>query len=40
MRFVLDCFCGSGTTLAVAQKLGRRWIGCDINLGYQTTTKD
>lgn len=37
---VLDCFCGSGTTLATAQKLGRRWIGCDINLGaIQTTTK-
>lgn len=37
---VLDCFCGSGTTLAVAQKLGRRWIGCDINIGaIQTTTK-
>lgn len=30
---VLDCFSGSGTTLAVAQKLGRRWIGCDINRG-------
>ncbi|MEZ4618612.1 MAG: site-specific DNA-methyltransferase [Caldilineaceae bacterium] len=30
---VLDCFMGSGTTLAVAQKLGRRWIGCDINYG-------
>ncbi|MDL1953043.1 site-specific DNA-methyltransferase [Candidatus Uhrbacteria bacterium UHB] len=37
---VLDCFAGSGTTCAVAQKLGRRWIGCDINLGaIQTTTK-
>lgn len=37
---VLDCFCGSGTTLAVAQKLGRKWIGCDINIGaVQTTTK-
>ncbi len=37
---VLDCFSGSGTTLAVAQKLGRRWIGCDINIGaIQTTTK-
>ncbi len=30
---VLDCFMGSGTTLAVAQKLDRRWIGCDINWG-------
>jgi DNA modification methylase len=28
---VLDCFIGSGTTTRVAQKLGRRWIGCDIN---------
>lgn len=27
---ILDFFCGSGTTLAVADKLGRRWIGCDI----------
>ena len=26
---VLDPFAGSGTTLAVAQKLGRHWIGCD-----------
>ncbi|OGO20119.1 MAG: hypothetical protein A2Z14_03870 [Chloroflexi bacterium RBG_16_48_8] len=24
-----DFFCGSGTTLAVAERLGRRWIGCD-----------
>ena len=37
---VLDCFIGSGTTGAVAQKLGRRWIGCDINKGaIQTTAK-
>ncbi len=37
---VMDCFCGSGTTMAVAQKLGRRWIGCDINMGaIQTTAK-
>lgn len=27
---VLDCFAGSGTTLASAEKLGRRWIGCDF----------
>lgn len=27
---VADLFCGSGTTLAVAEKLGRRWIGCDL----------
>jgi DNA modification methylase len=26
---VLDCFAGSGTTQAVAEKLGRRWIGVD-----------
>ena len=37
---VLDCFMGSGTTQAVAMKLGRRFIGADINLGaIQTTTK-
>ena len=27
---VADFFCGSGTTLAVAEKHGRRWIGCDL----------
>lgn len=26
---VLDLFCGSGTTAAVAQRLGRRWIAAD-----------
>ena len=26
---VLDAFCGSGTTLTVAEKLGRRWVGID-----------
>jgi DNA modification methylase len=37
---VLDCFIGSGTTAIAAQKLGRRWIGCDINKGaIQTTAK-
>lgn len=37
---VFDCFMGSGTTQAVAMKLGRHFIGSDINLGaIQTTTK-
>jgi len=37
---VLDFFMGSGTTQAVAMKLGRRFIGADINLGaIQTTAK-
>jgi site-specific DNA-methyltransferase (adenine-specific) len=26
---ILDCFCGSGVTPAVAERLGRRWIACD-----------
>jgi hypothetical protein len=39
-ELVLDSFVGSGTTVSVAQKLGRRWIGCDINKGaIQTTSK-
>ncbi|HOW13056.1 MAG TPA: site-specific DNA-methyltransferase [Candidatus Pacearchaeota archaeon] len=38
---VLDCFIGSGTTARVAQKLGRRWIGCDINKGaIQLTSRE
>lgn len=37
---VFDCFMGSGTTQAVAMKLGRKFIGADINLGaIETTTK-
>ena len=37
---VLDCFCGSGTTAAVAEKLGRRWIMADLNKGaIQTAIK-
>lgn len=37
---VMDCFMGSGTTQTVANALGRRFIGADINLGsIQTTTK-
>ncbi len=37
---IFDAFIGSGTSLAVAMKLGRKFIGADINLGaIQTTTK-
>ena len=37
---ILDCFAGSGTTLAVAEKLNRRFIGADCNKGaIQTTIK-
>lgn len=37
---VLDCFAGSGTTAAVAEKLGRRWIVADLNKGaIQETMK-
>lgn len=31
---VLDAYCGCGTTVAVAEKLGRKWIGIDIT--YQS----
>ncbi len=37
---IADFFCGSGTTLAVAEKLGRRWIGCDLGRwGVHVTRK-
>lgn len=35
---VFDCFMGSGTTQAVSMKMGRRFIGADINLGAVDTT--
>ena len=39
-ELVADFFCGSGTTLAVAEKLGRRWIGCDLGRwGIHVTRK-
>ncbi|MEX0704655.1 MAG: site-specific DNA-methyltransferase [Planctomycetales bacterium] len=31
---VLDPFSGSGTTVVVAEQLGRRWLGCDVNPEY------
>lgn len=37
---VLDCFVGSGTTAVVAEKLGRRWIACDLSrFAIHTTRK-
>lgn len=37
---ILDAFSGSGTTCAVAEKAGRRWIGIDCGkLGIYTTQK-
>jgi DNA modification methylase len=29
-HLIFDCFCGSGTTPAVAERLSRRWIACDL----------
>jgi SAM-dependent methyltransferase len=37
---VIDVFCGSGTTLAVAEKLNRKWIGSDLGkFAIHTTRK-
>jgi hypothetical protein len=37
---VLDCFAGSGTTAAVAHKLGRRWVTCELlSATVETFTK-
>lgn len=37
---IADFFCGSGTTLSVAEKLGRKWIGTDLGkFGIHTTRK-
>jgi DNA modification methylase len=37
---VLDPFIGSGTTGQVAQRLGRRWIGCELHGGYEAMQQD
>ncbi len=36
---ILDPFFGSGTTGEVAEKLGRKWIGIDLNPEYETLQK-
>lgn len=37
---VLDPFLGSGTTAAVAQELGLRWVGCELNRDYESSIID
>jgi DNA modification methylase len=34
-NLVLDPFAGAGTTLATARKLGRRWLGIELNPSYE-----
>jgi adenine-specific DNA-methyltransferase len=37
---ILDCFVGSGTTAAVSEALGRRWVACDLSrFAIHTTRK-
>jgi site-specific DNA-methyltransferase (adenine-specific) len=38
-QLVLDCFCGSGVTPAVAEQLGRRWIASDLGELAITSTR-
>ncbi len=37
---ILDCFCGSGTTIVAAEKLKRNWIGIDSNESAIITTEE
>jgi site-specific DNA-methyltransferase (adenine-specific)/adenine-specific DNA-methyltransferase len=36
---VADFFCGSGTTLAAAEQMGRRWLGCDSGASAVATSR-
>ena len=36
---ILDCFCGSGTTAAVSEKINRHWITCDLGRFAVHTTR-
>jgi site-specific DNA-methyltransferase (adenine-specific) len=37
---VLDPFAGSGTTLVACEALGRRWLGCELDAGFQRLIVD
>jgi len=37
---VLDPFLGSGTTAAVATRLGRQWVGCELNPEYEPLQRE